>query len=88
MITGKSYVYILAFFGVFLVVSTLQLGKSRTTLDMLQKRKVSASVQPQQMYPLPHNAQNTRPVDDPLSLNPGLSVLTEVTDTLLVPVVD
>ncbi len=38
----KSYLPILSLFGVFLVVSTLQLGKSRTTLDVIQKQKTTA----------------------------------------------
>ena len=44
MSSSRSYIITLVFFGVFLVVSTLQLGKSRTTINVLEKKKASASL--------------------------------------------
>ena len=41
MKSSTSYLPMLGLFSIFLVVSTLQLGKSRTTLDVIQKQKSS-----------------------------------------------
>ncbi len=41
---GKTYLTIIGLFAAFLVVSTLQLGKSRTTFSVLEKQQQTASV--------------------------------------------
>ncbi len=40
---NKSYLLIICLFTAFLVVSTLQLGKSRTTISVLEKKKIKAT---------------------------------------------
>lgn len=67
MRSSNTYLPILSLFGVFLVVTTLQLGKSRTTLNSIQKQKntttqelpLSDMYQPNQ---IPHEGFGPGPV--------------------------
>ncbi len=47
----KSYLTSLFLFGTFIVISTQQLGKSRTTINVLEKQKSKASSR----MPIPKN---------------------------------
>lgn len=46
MQSGKTYLTLLGLFAAFLVVSTMQLGKTRTTVGMLEKHRINTVVTP------------------------------------------
>ena len=83
MSLGKTYVLVLAFFGVFLVVSTLQLGKSRTTLNLIQQKSATSSINIEAPPNIPLQL-TTPPTDEPLKLSPDLMRYSAGADTIFV----
>ena len=83
MSLGKTYVLVLTFFGVFLVVSTLQLGKSRTTLNLIQQKSTTSSTNIE-VPPITSPQLTTRPTDAPLKLSPDLTRYSAGADTIFI----